>query len=140
MNEQVENNAPDAQPRNQIGDGLDRVWTEIKQITRSVEQETRRTGRAARLKLDLRSLQREREEVRARLGKAVYAARSEHGEEIVLDQVEGLAGGVAALDTIEEKIAAIEAEIESLHGPAPEQPTPEEQTPEQPVAEPEEVA
>lgn len=132
MSEQVENGAHEAQPRNQISDGLERVWTEIKQITRSVEQETRRTGRAARLKLDLRGLQRERDEVRTRLGKAIYAARNEHGDEIALNQVEGYAGGVAALDALEQKIAAKEAEMESLHGPvAPS---------EQPVPEPEEVA
>jgi hypothetical protein len=99
---------------NQITEGLDRVWSEIKQISRQVEAETRKTGRTARLKLDIRRLEREQDEVRARLGKAVYAARCEHGDGIALSEVEGFAGGVAALDALAEKIASKQAEMETL--------------------------
>ena len=53
-------------------------------------------------------------EVRARLGKAVYAARQEHDDSIALREVEGFAGGVAALDALSEQIMAKEAEVEQL--------------------------
>ncbi len=98
----------------QITDGLDRVWSEIKQISKQVEQETRRSGRSARLRLDIRRLRKEIEEVRARLGKAVYEARLEHGDAIALQDIAGLGGGVAALDSLHAEIAAKEAEIDRL--------------------------
>jgi len=113
MSEQVDNGTP--QPSgNQISEGFERVWSEIKQIGKQVEQETRKTGRAARLKLDVRRLKKEQEEVRARLGKAVYSARNEHGDGIALSEVEGFAGGVAALDALAEKVTTKEAEIAQL--------------------------
>ncbi|MGD8328922.1 MAG: hypothetical protein PVJ49_05755 [Acidobacteriota bacterium] len=113
MGEQVVNESPPA-GGNQITEGLERVWSEIKQISKQVEAETRKTGRAARLKLDIRRLEREQQEVRARLGKAVYAARCKHGDGIELSEVEGFAGGVAALDALAEEIAAKRAEAETL--------------------------
>jgi len=113
MGEQVVNETPPA-GGNQITEGLERVWSEIKQISRQVEAETRKTGRTARLKMDIRRLEREQQEVRARLGKAVYAARCEHGDGIALSEVEGFAGGVAALDALSEEIAAKQAEVETL--------------------------
>jgi hypothetical protein len=116
MNEQVENETS-PQGGNQITDGLERVWEEIKQISRQVEQETRKTGRATRIKLEIRRLRREQEEVRARLGKAVYEARQQHGDGIALSDVEGFAGGVAALDALRAKISAKQAEIDSLRHP-----------------------
>ena len=80
----------------------------------------RKSGRAARLKLDMRRLRGEENEVRTRLGKAVYEARQEHGDAIALQDVEGFAGGVAALDALGEEIAAKEAEVNALllRGPA----------------------
>ena len=76
-------------------------------------------------------LRKETDEVRARLGKAVYEAYREHGDNIALDEVAGFAGGIAALDSLHQEIAAREAEIDDLRqGSAPESP----------VAEPEEVA
>jgi len=113
MGEQVVNETPPG-GGNQITEGLERVWSEIKQISRQVEAETRKTGRTARLKMDIRRLEREQQEVRARLGKAVYAARCEHGDGIALSEVEGFAGGVAALDALSEEIAAKQAEVETL--------------------------
>ena len=99
---------------NQITDGLERVWSEIKQISKQVENETRRSGRSARLRLDIRRLRKEQSEVRARLGNAVYEALCEHGDEITLQQVEGFAGGVAALEALAADISAKETEINSL--------------------------
>ena len=109
---------------NQFSDGIERVWSEIKQISKQVERETRKSGRVARLKLDIRGLRREEVEIRARLGKAVYAARQEHGDTATLAEVEGFAGGVAALDSLAEQIATKDAEIEQLRqaGETDEQP------------------
>ncbi len=127
MNEQVESDqAATETPKESgpISEGIGRVWSEIKQISKQVEHETRKSGRVARLRLDLRTLRREQVEVRARLGKAVYAARQEHGDSIELSEVEGFAGGGAALDSLGEQIAAKEAEIEELRqaGVAVEEP------------------
>jgi transposase len=108
---------------NQFTEGLERVWSEIKEISRQVERETRRTGRAARLKLDLRKLMREQDEVRARLGKAVHEAYRQHGGDLPLHEVQGLAAGVAALDALAEQIHAKQAEADSLRdSDAPEPP------------------
>ncbi len=112
MSEQAE--TEEQQESGQFSDGIGRVWSEIKQISKQVERETRKSGRTARLKLDIRSLRREEDEVRARLGKAVYAARQEHDDSIALREVEGFAGGVAALDALGQKITAKEAEVEQL--------------------------
>ncbi len=112
MSEQVETEAQ--RESGQFSESIGRVWSEIKQISKQVERETRKSGRVARLKLDIRSLRREEAEVRARLGKAVYAARREHDDSIALNEVEGFAGGVAALDALSEQITAKEAEVEQL--------------------------
>jgi len=119
MSEEVENDTG-AQGSDPITEGFSRVWSEIKQISKQVERETRKSGRAARLKLDMRRLRGEENEVRTRLGKAVYEARQEHGDAIALQDVEGFAGGVAALDALGEEIAAKEAEVNALllRGPA----------------------
>ena len=117
MSEQVESNQVEAETPKESGlisGGIGRVWSEIKQISRQVEQETRKSGRVARLRLEIRSLRREQVEVRARLGKAVYEAGQEHGDSIALSEVEGFAGGVAALDALGEQITAKEADIEQL--------------------------
>ena len=112
MSEQAETETK--QESGPFSDSIGRVWSEIKQISKQVEHETRKSGRVARLKLDLRSLRREEGEVHGRLGKAVYAARQEHGDSIALSEVEGFGGGVAALDTLSEQITTKEAEIEQL--------------------------
>ncbi len=112
MSEQVETEAQ--RESGQFSESIGRVWSEIKQISKQVERETRKSGRIARLKLDIRSLRREEAEVRARLGNAVYAARQEHDDSIALREVEGFAGGVAALDALSKQITAKEAEVEQL--------------------------
>jgi len=117
MSEQAET---DARPGTGVlTDSIDRLWNEIKQISKQVEGETRRSGRMARLRLDIRKLEREVIEVRGRLGKAVYDARTAAGDDLKLHEVEGLAGGIAALDSLHEQIAAKEAEIGGLREPTP---------------------
>jgi hypothetical protein len=128
MDDNVGNDASGGQFSESIG----RVWSEIKQISKQVERETRKSGRAARLKLDVRRLRRQENEVLARLGKAVYEAREAKGDNISLHEVEGFAGGVAALDALREEIATKQAEADNPS--APEAPT------EPPLTESEEVA
>ncbi|HEX9701137.1 MAG TPA: hypothetical protein VGD06_16920 [Acidobacteriota bacterium] len=115
MSEQAETGAQ--QEHGQFTQSLERVWGEIKQISKQVQQETRRSGRIARLRLDLRSLRREVFEVRARLGKAVYEARNAGGDDTRLSEVPGFAGGVSALDALHEKIRAAEQQVLRLQGP-----------------------
>ena len=105
-------------------ESIGRIWSEIKQISKQVERETRKSGRSARLKLDLRRLRRQENEVRARLGKAVYEARGAQGDGISLHEVEGFAGSVAALDALREEIATKQTEADNLRAPeaAAEQP------------------
>lgn len=116
MNEHAESGTHEPQGSGSVNEGLERVWREIKQISRQVEREARKTGRSARLSMEIRKLRRDQVSVRARLGKAVYQARNAHGDEIALNQVEGFAGGVAALDALRDKIAAKQAELDALHG------------------------
>ncbi len=107
----------------QFSDGVERIWMEIKQISKQVELETRRSGLSARLRLEIRRLRKEETEVRARLGKAVEQAHRDHGPDIALSEVEGFAGGIAALESLREQIAAKEEKIESLrHRPEADQP------------------
>ncbi|MFQ5745035.1 MAG: hypothetical protein ACE5HV_15830 [Acidobacteriota bacterium] len=106
--------------RAQLTKSLERVWQEVKQISRQVERETRRSGRVARLRLDLRQLERQLFEVRARLGKAVYDAQLAAEGELQLGQVEGYSARVAALDDLHAQIRAKQEEIEGLRSPSPE--------------------
>jgi len=125
MSPETENQTGDeAAPEPGLADSLDRLWEEIKQISRQVERETRRSGRVARLKLDLRKLRKEIFEVRARLGEAVYGAHRAGGAGQRLDEIEGYAARVAALDRLHSEVDAIEDEIERLRGgsqPEPDQ-------------------
>ena len=75
---------------------------------------TRRSGRAARLNLNIRKLRRDVLEVSARLGQAVYEAQREGGSKIKLEKVEGFAAGKAALDSLHEQIDAKRQELERL--------------------------
>lgn len=104
-----------------IVENLDRVWEEIKQISRQVERETRRSGRVARLKLDIRKLRKEIFEVRARLGEAVHKAHRAGGGGQRLDEIEGYAARVAALDRLHADVEDLEAEIERLRGRPPDE-------------------
>jgi archaellum component FlaC len=103
----------------QFSESLERIWNEIKEISHQVEQETRRSGRFARLRLDSRQLRRQLIEVQARLGKAVFEAFVSKGGEIRLEEIEGIGDQIAALDRLQEQVAAKENEIDDLQAPAP---------------------
>ena len=110
--------------KGQVSKQLGRVWSEIKQISKQVERETRKSGRVSRLRLDIHRLRREKMAVQARLGQAVHAALKEHGGSIALSEVEEFANSVATMDILIEKITAKEAQVEQLRqaGTADDQP------------------
>jgi hypothetical protein len=103
----------------QFSESLERIWSEIKEISRQVEQETRRSGRIARLRLESRQFRRQLIEVQARLGKAVYEAHTSRGGNMRLEDIEGIGDQIAALDRLQDKLAAKDDEIDDLQAPAP---------------------
>ena len=103
----------------QFSESLERIWNEIKEISHQVEQETRRSGRIARLRLDSRQLKRQLIEVQARLGKAVFEAHASKGGTVRLEEIEGIGDEIAALDRLQDQLAAKESEIDDLQAPAP---------------------
>jgi hypothetical protein len=103
----------------QFSESLERIWQEIKEISHQVEQETRRSGRIARLRLDSRQLRRQLIEVRARLGKEVFEAFASKGGHVRLEEIEGIGDELAALDRLQEQVADKESEIDDLQATAP---------------------
>ena len=103
----------------QLSESLERIWQEIKEISHQVEQETRRSGRIARLRLDSRQLRRQLIEVQARLGQSVFEAHASKGGNVRLEEIEGIGDELAALDRLQKQVAAKESEIDDLQAPAP---------------------
>ncbi len=103
----------------QFSDSLERIWQEIKEISHQVEQETRRSGRIARLRLDSRQLRRQLIEAQACLGKTVCEAHASKSGKVRLEEIEGIEEHLATLDRLQESVVAKESEIDSLQAPAP---------------------
>jgi|TARA_B100001750_G_C15401073_1_gene542655 uncharacterized Zn finger protein (UPF0148 family) len=122
MNEKVE--IETKRKKGQVSEQLGRVWSEIKQISKQVERETRKSGRVSRLRLDIHRLRREKLAAQSRLGQAVHAALQEHGDSIALSEVEELANSAATVNILIEKIITKEAEVQQLRqaGPGDDQP------------------
>ena len=104
MNEKVEMETK--REKGQVSEQLGRVWSEIKQISKQVERETRKSGRVSRLRLDMHRLRREKLVAQSRLGQTVHAALQEHGDSIALSEVEELANSAATMNILIEKIMA----------------------------------
>ena len=122
MNEKVEMETK--REKGQVSEQLGRVWSEIKQISKQVERETRKSGRVSRLRLDMHRLRREKLAAQSRLGQTVHAALQEHGDSIALSEVEELANSAATVNILIEKIITKEAEVQQLRqaGPGDDQP------------------
>ena len=110
--------------KGQVSEQLGRVWSEIKQISKQVERETRKSGRVSRLRLDMHRLRREKLAAQSRLGQTVHAALQEHCDSIALSEVEELANSAATVNILIEKIITKEAEVQQLRqaGPGDDQP------------------
>jgi cell division protein FtsB len=85
---------------------LDKIWTEIKDISTQIEQETRKGGRIARLRFDLRGVRRDLDAAAARIGHAVYEAQMAGGKRPALARIEGY-------DELFEKMVLLQADIEA---------------------------
>jgi hypothetical protein len=109
---------PEAEPRSSrdLGTHLDRIWRELKDLTRQVESETRRGGQLAKLHYDIRGLRQERADVATKLGEAVFATHRASARRPALARVPGYDELVAQLDTIEGQIAAKQQAIAALGG------------------------
>ncbi|MDP6687391.1 MAG: hypothetical protein QF680_05370 [Acidobacteriota bacterium] len=105
--------------KGQVSEQLGRVWSEIKQISKQVERETRKSGRVSRLRLEIHRLRREKKVAQSQLGQAVHAALQEHGDSIALSEVEELADSAATINILIEKIIAREAEVQQLRQAEP---------------------
>jgi len=105
--------------KGQVSEQLGRVWSEIKQISKQVERETRKSGRVSRLRLEIHRLRREKKMAQSQLGQAVHAALQEHGDSIALSEVEELANSAATINILIEKIVAREAEVQQLRQAEP---------------------
>ena len=118
---QTENADAGTEDKRDLSWHLDRIWDEIKQISRQVEQETRRGGRIARLRLDIRSLRREVNEQCARLGQLVYEAQKSSDRRPTLARVAGYDDLVANIASIEAQIDDKEAQISELRAQGEEE-------------------
>lgn len=101
---------------------LDRIWDEIKQISRQVEQETRRGGRIARLRLDIRGLRRDCSEQAALLGQLIYDAQMAGAKRPTLSRVEGYDDLIAKIAGLHGQVDAKESEIAELKSQGEEEP------------------
>lgn len=93
---------------------LERIWTELKDVTRQLESETRRGGRIAKLHFDMRGLKQEFETEAARLGRLVYEAQMEGGKRPTLSRVDGYDETVERIAALQGRIEALEEEIAEL--------------------------
>ncbi len=102
---------------------LERIWQEIRDITRQVEQEARRNGRLASLHLDVRNLRRGRSEQFSRLGNLIYRAQLESERRPTLSRVEGYDDLIVQIQAMDVRIETVEAEIARLRtGGSPYEP------------------
>ena len=99
---------------------LDKIWSEIKEVSSQIEHETRRGGKIAKLRFELRGLRREFDEIAARIGHAVFEAQMTGGKRPALSRVEGydelfeqLVTLQAKIDTKEEIIAELRQQEEA---------------------------
>ena len=93
---------------------LDRIWHEIKDIARQLENETRRGGRIARLRFERRGLRRDFDAVAARVGSLVYEAQMQGGKRPTLSRVQGYDAAIEKMADLRAQIAAKEDEIAEL--------------------------
>lgn len=95
---------------------LERIWNELKELTRQVEDETRRGGKIAKLRFEIRGLRQELESEAARVGELVYEAQMAGGKRPALARVDGYDECVEKMAALRGRIEAKEEEIAVLRG------------------------
>jgi predicted RNase H-like nuclease (RuvC/YqgF family) len=104
--------------RDDLGRQLERLWQEVKDLSKQVESETRRGGRIAILRFDVRSLRRQLAEATSHLGRLVYDAQTGMSRRPALANVQGYDDAVARIDEIRDEIEVKMNEIAGLGGDA----------------------
>ena len=98
---------------NDFSSHLERIWAEIKEISRQVEQETRRSGKIARLTLEIRRLRRSIVEQTSGLGMAVYKAQ-QTGTNPSVSAIPGTDELVATIGRLHDQVKDKQQQIERL--------------------------
>lgn len=93
---------------------LDRIWREIKELARQVESETRRGGRIARLRFEIRGLRQDLQATAARLGRLVYEAHLAGGKRPALSRLPGYDEAIQRLADLQAQIDGREERIAEL--------------------------
>jgi len=99
-----------------IGEHLDRIWRELKEVTQQVERETRRGGQIAKLHYDTRGLRQEVASHTSRLGQLVYNAQCQSTRRPTLARIAGYDDLIAAIDALNAEIEANRQRIADLGG------------------------
>ena len=106
--------APGSEPKYDVSGQLDKIWHEIKDIAKQLESETRRGGRIARLRFDIRGLRRDFDAVGTRVGAMIYEAQMAGGKRPTLSKVAGYDEAIEKMAGVRAQIAAKEDEIAEL--------------------------
>jgi len=105
-----------SETKRDLGDHLDRIWRELKEVTQQVERETRRGGQIAKLHYDMRGLRQEVAAHTSRLGQLVYKAQCESTRRPALARIEGYDALVASIDALVVEIETKRQRIADLGG------------------------
>ncbi len=99
-----------------LGEHLDRIWRELKDVTQQVERETRRGGQIAKLHYDMRGLRQEVEAHTSRLGQLIYKAQCQSTRRPALARIEGYDELIASIDSLTADIETRRQRITALRG------------------------
>ena len=99
-----------------LGEHLDRIWRDLKEVTQQLERETRRGGQIAKLHYDIRGLRQEVAAHTSRLGQLVYDAQCRSSRRPALASIDGYDKLIAAIDALSAEIEAKQQRITNLGG------------------------
>jgi len=105
-----------SETKRDLGDHLDRIWRDLKEVTQQVERETRRGGKIAKLHYDMRGLRQELSAHTARLGQLIYAAQCRSRRRPALASIDGYDELIASIDALSAKMEAKRQRIAELGG------------------------
>ena len=99
-----------------LGDHLDRIWRELKEVSQQIERETRRGGKIAKLHYEMRGLRQEVTAHTLRLGQLIYRAQCQSKRRPALARIDGYDELIASIDALSAEIAAKQYRIADLGG------------------------